>query len=113
MNTSDSPHTDQVRILVVDDHPNTAATLARALAQLGPTVDVVSAASGREALEKVKNKGVDILFTDMIMPEMTGLELIEKMKNHPAGRPAYTYLVTAYDVPGLKVTAQRLKVNEV
>ena len=113
MNTSDSPHTDQVRILVVDDHPNTAATLARALAQLGPTVDVVSAASGREALEKVKNKGVDILFTDMIMPEMTGLELIEKMKSHPAGRPAYTYLVTAYDVPGLKVTAQRLKVNEV
>ena len=113
MNTSDSPHTDQVRILVVDDHPNTAATLARALAQLGPTVDVVSAASGREALEKIKNKGVDILFTDMIMPEMTGLELIEKMKNHPAGRPAYTYLVTAYDVPGLKVTAQRLKVNEV
>lgn len=113
MNTSDSPHTDQVRILVVDDHPNTAATLARALAQLGPSVDVVSAASGREALEKVKNKGVDILFTDMIMPEMTGLELIEKMKNHPAGRPSYTYLVTAYDVPGLKVTAQRLKVNEV
>ena len=113
MNTSDSPHTDQIRILVVDDHPNTAATLARALAQLGPTVDVVSAASGREALEKVKNKGVDILFTDMIMPEMTGLELIEKMKSHPAGRPAYTYLVTAYDVPGLKVTAQRLKVNEV
>ncbi|MBK8780778.1 MAG: response regulator [Anaerolineales bacterium] len=113
MKTSESPHTDQVRILVVDDHPNTAATLARALAQLGPSVDVVSAASGREALDKVKNKGVDILFTDMIMPEMTGLELIEKMKNHPAGRPAYTYLVTAYDVPGLKVTAQRLKVNEV
>jgi len=113
MKTLESPAPDQVRILVVDDHPNTATTLARALAQLGPTVDVVSAASGREALEKVKNKGVDILFTDMIMPEMTGLELIEKMKNHPAGRPAYTYLVTAYDVPGLKVTAQRLKVNEV
>ena len=113
MNTSESSHSDQVCILVVDDHPNTAATLARALAQLGPSVDVVSAASGREALEKVKNKGVDILFTDMIMPEMTGLELIEKMKNHPAGRPSYTYLVTAYDVPGLKVTAQRLKVNEV
>ena len=113
MNTSKSLHAGQVCILVVDDHPNTAATLARALAQLGPAVDVVSAASGREALDKVKNKGVDILFTDMIMPEMTGLELIEKLKNHPGGRPAYTYLVTAYDVPGLKVTAQRLKVNEV
>ncbi|MFN8432621.1 MAG: response regulator [Anaerolineales bacterium] len=113
MNTPVASPKEMVRILVVDDHPNTATTLARALAQLGPTVDVVSAVSGTDALEKVKDKGVDILFTDMIMPEMTGLELIEKMQNHPGGKPAYTYLVTAYDVPGLKVTAQRLKVNDV
>jgi signal transduction histidine kinase/DNA-binding response OmpR family regulator len=105
--------TDQVRILVVDDHPNTAATFARALSQLGAGVNVISASSGNDALEKVKTTGIDILFTDMIMPEMTGLELIEKMQKHPAGRPSYTYLVTAYDVPGLKVTAHRLKVNEV
>ena len=108
-----TPTANPVRILVVDDHPNTASTLARALAQLGAGVEVISASSGKDALEKVKFSGVDILFTDMIMPEMTGLELIEKMQNHPGGRPAYTYLVTAYDVPGLKVTAQRLKVNEV
>ncbi len=113
MTTPEAPQKDQVRILVVDDHPNTAATLARALTQLGPIVDVISATSGHDALEKVKTIGVDILFTDMIMPEMTGLELIEKMHHHPAGRPSFTYLVTAYDVPGLKVTAQRLKVNEV
>jgi signal transduction histidine kinase/DNA-binding response OmpR family regulator len=113
MTTPESTPKDQFRILVVDDHPNTAATLARALSQLGTGVNVISACSGNDALEKVKTIGVDILFTDMIMPEMTGLELIEKMQKHPAGRPAYTYLVTAYDVPGLKVTAQRLKVNEV
>ena len=106
-------NTDQVRILVVDDHPNTANTLARALALLGPHVDVMSAVSGRDALDKIQGKGVDILFTDMIMPEMTGLELIEKMQHHPGGRPSFTYLVTAYDVPGLKITAQRLKVKEV
>ncbi len=113
MNTPVANPQELVRILVVDDHPNTATTLARALAQIGPTVDVVSAVSGTDALEKVKNVGVDILFTDMIMPEMTGLELIEKMQNHPGGKPAYAYLITAYDVPGLKVTAQRLKVNDV
>jgi signal transduction histidine kinase/DNA-binding response OmpR family regulator len=113
MTTPDLTPKDKVRILVVDDHPNTAATLARALLQLGEGVNIISASSGRDALEKVKTVGVDILFTDMIMPEMTGLELIEKMQKHPGGRPAYTYLVTAYDVPGLKVTAQRLKVNEV
>ncbi|MDP1546509.1 MAG: response regulator [Anaerolineales bacterium] len=113
METKTDSNTHAIRILVVDDHPNTASTLARALAQLGAGVHVTSATSGQEALTKVKDSAVDILITDMIMPEMTGLELIEKLQNHPGGRPAYTYLVTAYDVPGLKVTANRLKVNDV
>jgi signal transduction histidine kinase/DNA-binding response OmpR family regulator len=113
--TNSAAHIKQesVGILVVDDHPNTANTLARALSQLGTFVHVTSATSGQEALSKVKNTPVDILITDMIMPEMTGLELIEKMQEHPGGKPSYTYLVTAYDVPGLKVTAQRLRVSEV
>ncbi len=114
MTPQESPPTEKpVRILVVDDHPNTATTLARALTQIGPSVKVSSATSGHEALEKINASGVDILFTDMIMPEMTGLELIEKALSHPNGKPAFTYLVTAYDVPGLKVTAHRLKVTEV
>jgi len=103
----------KIKILVVDDHPNTAATLARALSQMGPNIDVRSATNGQEALEQVEDGAADILLTDMIMPEMTGLELIEKLQKHPAGRPAFSFLMTAYDVPGLKVTAQRLKVKEV
>jgi signal transduction histidine kinase/DNA-binding response OmpR family regulator len=114
METPKSPQvTNSAKILVVDDHPNTANMLARGISQLGPRVEVVSATSGPEALEKVAGGAVDVLITDMIMPGMTGLELIEKMQKHPGGRPAFMYLVTAYDVPGLKETARRLKVNEV
>jgi CheY-like chemotaxis protein len=102
-----------VRILVVDDHLGTATTLARAISQLGPGVSVIPATSGKEALERVKHEAADILITDMIMPEMTGLELIEKLQNHPAGRPTFIFLVTAYDVPGLKITASRLHVKEI
>src|SRR5689334_20496567 len=90
----------RVKILVVDDHPSTATTLARALSQLGSKVEVRSATSGQEALEQAKGWSVDILITDMIMPEMTGLELIEKLQSHPLGRPTFTFLITAYDVPG-------------
>ena len=54
MTTQESLQKDQVRILVVDDHPNTAAMLARALTQLGPVVNVISATSGHDALEKAK-----------------------------------------------------------
>ncbi|MCL4528949.1 MAG: response regulator [Chloroflexi bacterium] len=107
--TSTNQH---ARILVVDDHPTTASTLARAISQSWPKTEVISATSGKIALEQIKDGPVDLVITDMMMPEMNGLELIEKLQSHPAGRPAYTILITAYDVPGLKETARRLKVNE-
>lgn len=113
MATSTFPSNEPIRILVVDDHPNTAATLARAISQLGPGVDVLSAESGEKALELVKDRTVDLLFTDMVMPGINGLELIEKLQSHPGGRLAYAALITAYDVPGLKETARRLKVNDI
>jgi signal transduction histidine kinase len=102
----------KARILVVDDHPGTAATLARALSQLGTNIEVISATNGLDALEKVEDGSVDVLITDLMMPKMNGLELIERLQSHPAGRPTYTILITAYDVPGLKETARRLKVSE-
>ena len=111
--SSTSPRTNPVRVLIVDDHLGTATTLARAVAQIGPGLEVIPATSGEEALERVKHAAADILITDMIMPEMTGLQLIEKLQNNPAGRPTFSYLITAYDVPGLKLTARRLNVTEV
>jgi CheY-like chemotaxis protein len=102
-----------IKILVVDDHPSTAYTLARAISQLGPKVNVVSVTSGNEALKSVDDAAADILITDMVMPGMTGLELIEKLQHHPSGRPTFSFLITAYDVPGLKVTAHRLKVKDI
>jgi CheY-like chemotaxis protein len=114
METSKTPPgSAPVRILIVDDHPNTATTLARAMSQLGPGIEVLTAESGEQALELVHDQTVDMLITDMVMPGINGLELIEKMQLHPGGRPAYTALVTAYDVPGLKESARRLKVNDV
>jgi CheY-like chemotaxis protein len=108
-----SPNLIQARILVVDDHPGVATTLARNISQLGQGLDIISATCGREALELIGNNAVDMVITDMMMPDMNGLELIEKLNAHPAGRPTYTILITAYDVPGLKESARRLKVNEI
>lgn len=108
-----TPVSTPIKILVVDDHPNTATMLARAISQLGSQVKVVSATSGIEALQRVNEEAADILITDLIMPEMTGLELIEQLNNIPAGRPTFSFLITAYDGPGLKISARRLKVKEV
>ncbi|HSK87275.1 MAG TPA: response regulator [Anaerolineales bacterium] len=100
-----------VRILVVDDHPNTATTLARAISQLGDGINVISATSGQQALEYANEDTVDVLITDMMMPGMNGLELIEHLQAHPAGRPLHIILMTAYDVPGLKETTRRLNIH--
>jgi len=107
-----STNLPSARILVVDDNPGTAMTLARAIARLSPNLDVISATDGKMALEKVKGESVDLVITDMMMPEMNGLELIENLRKHPGGSPSYFILITAYDVPGLKESARRLKVNE-
>ena len=108
-----SSRTTPVRILVVDDHLGTATTLARAISQIGSGLEVIPATSAQEALDRVKHAAADILITDMIMPEMTGLQLIEKLQNNPAGRPTFCFLITAYDVPGLRSTARHQNVTEV
>jgi signal transduction histidine kinase/DNA-binding response OmpR family regulator len=109
MNMDKKP-TTPARILIVDDHPNTAAMLARVLSKFDTPVDVMTASSGEDALQKIGDSLVDVLITDFMMPGMNGLELIEKFKG---GRePAHTILITAYDTPGLALTARRLKVQD-
>jgi K+-sensing histidine kinase KdpD/two-component SAPR family response regulator len=105
-----APPTPQARILIVDDHPNTASMLARALGQFKTPVEVLTARSGQEAIETIGNNVVDVLITDFMMPGMNGLELIEKLQGEH--EPAHTILITAYDSPGLAATARRLKIKD-
>jgi len=106
---SESP----IKVLVVDDHPNTANMLARAISRLGPHVEVVSVTSGIEALHRLDVSTVDILITDMMMPEMTGMELIEKLNDNPSISPMVTFLLTAHDSAGVREIARRLNVKDV
>ena len=87
--------------------------LARALSRLGSHVEVTSATSGREALQRVEAEPVDILITDLMMPDMNGMELIETLNGQPALTPAATFLLTAYDSAVVRISADRLHVKEV
>lgn len=98
-----------VRVLIVDDHPNTAEMLARVIRKLDAPVEVLTALSGEEALEQLGGDSVDMLITDFMMPGMNGLNLIEKL--HATSKPEYTVLVTAYDTPGLSATTRRLDIQ--
>jgi putative nucleotidyltransferase with HDIG domain len=61
--------------LIVDDEPLVLSGMKRALRSKQLEVDY--AASGFEALEKLKTRPFDIIVTDLRMPEMNGLELLE------------------------------------
>ena len=99
-----------VKLLIVDDHPNTAAMLARVLSKFDTPVEITIASGGEEALKLVGDQGVDILITDFMMPGVNGLELIEKLKG--SQKPAHIILITAYDTPGLAISARRLNVQD-
>lgn len=67
-------------ILIVDDSRTTRRVIAKTLDLAGVTVgDLYQAANGREALEILRDHWVDIVFSDLNMPEMGGLELIDRM----------------------------------
>jgi two-component system, response regulator YesN len=103
----------RARILVVDDYPDMAASLGNAISRTTPGVEIITATSSELALKKIGDHAVDMLITDMMMPGINGLALVEKLHFHPGGRPAYIILITAYDVSGLKESAMRLKVDEI
>ena len=65
-------------ILIVDDEKNYPLILSAVLEEEG--YETLTANSGLEALEKIKDCDVDLVLTDMKMPSMDGIELLEKLK---------------------------------
>ena len=65
------------RILVVDDNKNVLEGLNLLL---GEKYDTFLAFDGESALEIIRSKDIDLVITDMVMPGISGLELLEKIK---------------------------------
>jgi two-component system chemotaxis response regulator CheY len=69
-------------ILIVDDSRTIRAVIKKTLSIADiPTKNVWEAANGLEALEVLHKEWVDIVFADINMPEMNGIELVERMND--------------------------------
>lgn len=67
-------------VLIVDDSAVIRSVVKKSIAMSGLEVkEVHEAASGREALEVLAARWIDIVFADLNMPEMSGAELVQKM----------------------------------
>ncbi len=72
------------KIMTVDDSPTIRQMLGIALKEAG--YEVVEAANGKEALAKLESEKVNMLITDLNMPEMNGIDLIRNVRQSPGLR---------------------------
>jgi len=80
-------------VLVVDDDPDVLASLTDALATEG--YEVRGACDGIEALEAIGERRPDLIITDLLMPTMTGFELLAALHDDPALSSIPTLIITA------------------
>jgi serine/threonine-protein kinase len=78
------PDGHPLRILVVDDHPDTGEVLRVGISHCVPSAEVMVARSGHEALSLAQHHRPDVMTVDLEMPGMNGLELCMAAAGHPA-----------------------------
>ena len=81
------------KVLVVDDVPDNVKLLAFNLEIEG--YDVLEATNGEDALEITRTQSPDLLLLDVMMPGMSGLDVIRELKSDPKTEPIPVILVTA------------------
>jgi CheY-like chemotaxis protein len=80
-------------VLVVDDDPDVLASLCDALGSEG--YEVRGARDGIEALEAIGERRPDLIVTDLMMPTMTGFELLAALHDTPELATIPTLIITA------------------
>lgn len=84
---------DNKKVLVVDDDERNLRLLASILSSQGYAVE--TAANGIEAINKTKSTRPDIILLDVMMPEMDGYEVCDRLKSDLSTRPIPVVMVTA------------------
>jgi CheY-like chemotaxis protein len=82
-------------LLVVDDNETNRDLLARHLERQGHTVAV--AENGRQALEMIQRDRFDLVLLDVIMPEMNGYQVLQRLKSDEAWRDIPVIMISALD----------------
>lgn len=86
-----------MKVLVVDDVYDIRSTLIEVVKSFGEDVEVVEAANGLDARQKVLNNGpFDIIITDNNMPEMSGVEFLRWLRLQPAHREVKMIIMSGW-----------------
>lgn len=86
--------TSRARVLVVDDEADIVSTVQYRLEFC--EFEVITAANGKEGLEKAANEKPDLILLDISMPVMNGHKMLERLKNRPDLKDIPVIMLTAY-----------------
>lgn len=95
--------TKTIRIFITDDHPIVRDGLVAILETQSDFQVIGEAANGRKAIEKLSQDPADILFLDLGMPELDGVEVIKKLKSKNI--PSKIIVFTVFDTDERIVSA--------
>ena len=88
--------TDHQTVLVVEDDERSREMLRRALTREG--WEVLEAANGRMALERLNGPVPALILLDLMMPEMDGFEFMQELRQRPDYRQVPVVVITAKDI---------------
>ena len=83
-------------LLVVDDNEDNRYTLVQRLRRLGYT-NVTTAADGRGALKRLQARDFDLVLLDVMMPELNGYEVLERLRDDERLRQTPVIMISAID----------------
>ena len=96
-----------MKVLIIDDDSLVRRSLKRALKSRGH--DVEEAEDGEAGLEKWLNTQPEVIFLDVLMPKMTGPQVLKQMQGKEKG---YTILMSAYSGEDHIETVESLGADE-
>jgi PAS domain S-box-containing protein len=85
-----------LKVLVVDDDPKAVELIAVRIAGLASTV--LRAYGGREAIEAARHELPDVIVLDLMMPEVSGFDVVEALQEHPDTARIPILVVTAKQI---------------
>lgn len=95
-----------LKAIIIDDEKNAVTAMEIAIKEYCPEVEIVATAfSAKDGIKEIQNKNPDIVFVDIEMPQMTGIEMIEQF----GIRKFEVIFVTAYNQFAIKA----FKVNAI
>jgi len=97
---------NEPQVMIVDDIPGTREILRDMLEEMG-FKHIVEASDGREALEKLQKERAQLIICDYMMKDMSGLDLLSQIRNHPYLVDIPFIVVSAVgDAPGIETAKQ-------